>query len=240
MKEDLNMYGNELNYMDTTYRVSPLCFNRYSPSSRRSGSTADGSALFLFDPLRKVGYAIFLIPSQVILTKVRPSYWLPALEVCPLASGLFITRVDSTADLLGLYVCEQVLWGVLTALMAVCTSVQPMYALRFFIGVAEASSYPGIICMFVILTLVAETAEADVFALSLLPSLCSWYTPSELATRVAIFGTSYPAANIFVGFLQTALHESMDGRHGLEGYQWLFIINGTLRIHPASASFSMS
>lgn len=48
MKEALGLYGNELNYLDTTFRV---------------------------------GYAIFLIPSQIILTKIRPSYWLPGLEV---------------------------------------------------------------------------------------------------------------------------------------------------------------
>lgn len=29
-----------------------------------------------------VGYAIFLIPSQIIITRVRPSLWLPALEAC--------------------------------------------------------------------------------------------------------------------------------------------------------------
>lgn len=48
MKEDMQMFGNELNYMDTTFRI---------------------------------GYAIFLIPSQLILTKIRPKYWLPPLEL---------------------------------------------------------------------------------------------------------------------------------------------------------------
>lgn len=48
MKEDLGLYGNELNYMDTTFRI---------------------------------GYAVFLIPSQLILTRVRPKYWLPPLEI---------------------------------------------------------------------------------------------------------------------------------------------------------------
>lgn len=44
----MNFYGNQLNYLDTFYRI---------------------------------GYALFLIPSQLVLTKVRASYWLPPLEL---------------------------------------------------------------------------------------------------------------------------------------------------------------
>ena len=83
-----------------------------------------------------------------------------------------------------------------SVLMAFVPSVKGMYALRFFIGVFEASSYPGIITI-----------------------LCSWYTPAELATRIAIFGTSYPAANIFVSFMQAALHKGMEGKSGLAGWK---------------------
>lgn len=35
--------------------------------------------------------------------------------------------------------------GRLVGLMAVSRSIEGMYALRFFIGVFEASSYPGIV-----------------------------------------------------------------------------------------------
>lgn len=44
----LNFQGNQLNYLDTLFRI---------------------------------GYALFLIPSQLILTRIRPSIWLPALEM---------------------------------------------------------------------------------------------------------------------------------------------------------------
>ena len=84
----------------------------------------------------------------------------------------------------------------LTVLMAFAPSVNGMYALRFFIGVFEASSYPGITCV-----------------------LCSWYTPAELATRLAIFGTSYPLSNIVVSSMQAALHKGMDGKGGLAGWK---------------------
>ncbi|EKV15708.1 hypothetical protein PDIG_13900 [Penicillium digitatum PHI26] len=48
MKEDLGMYGNELNYMQT-------CWN--------------------------IGYVIGEIPSNILLTRVKPRYWIPAMEV---------------------------------------------------------------------------------------------------------------------------------------------------------------
>jgi len=46
-------------------------------------------------------------------------------------------------------------------------------------------------------------------------------TPSELATRIAIFGTSYPASSMFVSFMQVAIQETLDGRHGVPGWKWL-------------------
>ena len=55
--------------------------------------------------------------------------------------------------------------------------------------------------------------------------LCAWYTPRELALRLAIFGSSYPAAQIFVGFMQAALYKGMQGVGGISGWRWLFIFN---------------
>lgn len=47
-KEDLGLYGNQLNYMQTCWTV---------------------------------GYVIGEIPSNIMLTRVRPSIWIPAMEV---------------------------------------------------------------------------------------------------------------------------------------------------------------
>jgi hypothetical protein len=57
-----------------------------------------------------------LIPSQIIITYVRPSIWLPALEL---------------------------IWGLFTGLLALSKNAQTIYALRFLIGFCEASAYPG-------------------------------------------------------------------------------------------------
>jgi len=68
-----------------------------------------------------VAYCIMLIPSQIILTYVRPSFWLPGLEI---------------------------LWGFLTGLMAMTTSAKQVYVLRVFLGLCESSAWPGMITLF--------------------------------------------------------------------------------------------
>lgn len=52
----------------------------------------------------------------MLLTKIRPSIWIPACET---------------------------LWATLTILMTKCNNPQQMYVLRFFIGLAESGFYPG-------------------------------------------------------------------------------------------------
>lgn len=187
------------------------------------------------DTTYRVGYALFLIPSQLVLAdgRVQARFWLPALECA---------------------------WGVCVGLMACMKSATGIYVLRFFIGVfgasalpllegrhsvsrerltrddpAEASSYPGIISV-----------------------LCAWYTPTELATRIAIFGTSYPVrllpfgraescprltppssppssliqgAQIFVSFMQAALWKSMRNKGLLQPWQYLFVFNAIMVRH---------
>ncbi len=65
-------------------------------------------------------YCVMLIPSQIILTYVRPSFWLPGLEI---------------------------LWGILTGLIAVSTSAKQVYILRVFLGLCESSAWPGMMTL---------------------------------------------------------------------------------------------
>ncbi|KAL4797117.1 major facilitator superfamily domain-containing protein [Aspergillus venezuelensis] len=123
-----------------------------------------------------IGYIIGQIPSQLILTKIRPSIWLQALEL---------------------------LWSCLVMALAGTKNVKTIFALRFFIGLFEASAYPGIITL-----------------------LGNCYTPQELAKRAAIFQASSSAGNMFSGYLQAALYPGMNGRAGLAAWQWLFIFDG--------------
>ncbi|AAW46254.1 conserved hypothetical protein [Cryptococcus deneoformans JEC21] len=139
-----------------------------------------GNQYNYFTTYFNVGYAIFLIPSQIIITRVRPSLWLPALEAC---------------------------WGVLTIATYKVTNYKQVYALRAFTGAFEASCYPGAIML-----------------------LMSWYTPRELALRIGFYHSCQSIGSMLAGALQAAIYNSMDGRNGISGWRWMFIIDGIVTL----------
>ncbi|GFF62957.1 pantothenate transporter liz1 [Aspergillus lentulus] len=153
MKEDLSLYGNELNYMQTCWTV---------------------------------GYVIGEIPSNLLLTRIRPRYWIPAMEL---------------------------LWTVLTFAMARCNSPTQFYVLRFFVGLAESTFYPGMQYI-----------------------IGSWYRKDELAKRSCIFHTSSGIASMFSGYLMAGVYH-LGGRGGFKGWQWLFIIDGVISLPVALSGF---
>ncbi|KAF7535687.1 hypothetical protein G7054_g5163 [Neopestalotiopsis clavispora] len=75
-----------------------------------------GNQINLVDAAWTVGYVAGQIPSQVILTRVRPSVWVPSCEL---------------------------VWTLLTFCLAAATSSNQVVAIRFFIGLAESSFYPA-------------------------------------------------------------------------------------------------
>ncbi|KAL6883190.1 major facilitator superfamily domain-containing protein [Trichoderma longibrachiatum] len=155
MKEDLDLFGNQLNYMQTCWTV---------------------------------GYVIGQIPSNVLLTRIRPSIWIPSCEVT---------------------------WAVLTILMVKCNNAQQIYVLRFFIGLAESTFYPGMQYI-----------------------IGSWYRKDELAKRSCIFHTSGAIGSMFSGYLMAAVYH-LGGRDGFKGWQWLFIINTVISLPIALAGYFM-
>ncbi|KAF9264491.1 MFS general substrate transporter [Marasmius fiardii PR-910] len=156
MKEDLALYGNELNYFSTYFQV---------------------------------GYCIMLIPSQVIMTYMRPSWWLPGLEV---------------------------VWGILTGLVATANKARQIYALRTFIGLCESSAWPGMMTL-----------------------LMYWYTPTELAKRMGFYHSCQAIGAMMANALQTAVHQTLDGKNGLAGWRWMFVINAIMTVGVAIFGFFM-
>lgn len=67
-----------------------------------------------------VGYILGNIPSQLVLTRVPASLWLPSLELA---------------------------WGFVVVGMAGARSVGALYALRLAGGLLEASAYPGVMTL---------------------------------------------------------------------------------------------
>lgn len=52
---------------------------------------------------------------------------------------------------------------------------------------------------------------------------------------MAIFEQTSGIASMFSGYLQAALYKGLGGRHGLAGWQWLFIFDG---YDPRSSLYS--
>ena len=57
--------------------------------------------------------------------------------------------------------------------------------------------------------------------------ISSWYKPSEIAPRVALMYCGNTIANGFGGALAAGVLSGLDGAHGVEGWRWLYIIEGS-------------
>lgn len=98
-------------------------------------------------------------------------------------------------------------WGLLTLSMYKCTSTGQLCAIRFFQAVFESSTFSGTHYI-----------------------LGNWYREDELTKRTAVFTSSGLAGSIFSGFMQSAVHKDLNGLCGLQGYQWLFIVDFLITI----------
>jgi ACS family tartrate transporter-like MFS transporter len=98
--------------------------------------------------------------------------------------------------------CILLAWGAISAANAFVSSPVSFYAVRTFLGIAEAGFFPGMVLY-----------------------LTYWFPKAFRARLVANFMLAIPFANMiggpFSGFLL-----GMDGIAGLHGWQWLFLIEG--------------
>lgn len=133
-----------------------------------------------------IGYVVGQIPSNLILTRVRPSTWIPSLELA---------------------------WTLFTFGPARASTAKKIYILRFFVGLAESGFYPGIQYI-----------------------TGSWYRSDELAKRSCIFHTASAVASMFSGYLMAAVYH-LAGVGGFKGWQWLFIVDGTISLPIALAGY---
>jgi MFS transporter, ACS family, tartrate transporter len=93
-------------------------------------------------------------------------------------------------------------WGLVSMAMMFVTGKQSFYALRILLGLAEAGFFPGVILY-----------------------LTYWVPARERARTGALFMMAAPVAMLIGAPLSAALL-SLDGRLGLHGWQWLFVIEG--------------
>lgn len=97
-------------------------------------------------------------------------------------------------------------WGLVMTLMGLVNSYGGLLAGRFFLGVTEAGFFP-----------------AATFLLTI------WYKRFELQRRMAVFYVAASLAGAFSGLLAYGI-QKLDGRAGLAGWQWIFLIEGLIPV----------
>ncbi len=98
--------------------------------------------------------------------------------------------------------CVMIGWGAVSALTAFAQGPLSFYTFRFLLGMWEAGFFPGMILY-----------------------MTFWFPKAYRARLIAIFMAAAPIANIFGGPLSAFLLDR-NGRAGLHGWQWLFLIEG--------------
>ena len=113
-------------------------------------------------------------------------------------SNLALERFGARRWLAGI----MIVWGLISASMMFIGGATSFYVLRFLLGAAEAGFFPGIILF-----------------------LTWWFPERERTRTVALFLTAVSAAYVAGGPLSGGLLE-LDGLAGLDGWQWLFLVEG--------------
>ncbi|CAH7686056.1 major facilitator superfamily domain-containing protein [Phakopsora pachyrhizi] len=95
-----------------------------------------------------------------------------------------------------------IIWGLVTMLQGFVKSFNGLICARIFLGLAEGGMMPGIVLY-----------------------LSYFYTRSELQWRIALFFASASLSGAFSGLLAYYLVK-LDGKCGLDGWAWIFIVEG--------------
>ncbi|RBR11649.1 uncharacterized protein FIESC28_08876 [Fusarium coffeatum] len=106
-----------------------------------------------------------------------------------------------------------VAWGLVMTLMGIVQNYTGLLIARVFLGVTEAGLFPGVAYY-----------------------LTMWYCRHEIQFRQALFFSAASIAGAFSGLLAFAIGK-MDGVGGLEGWRWIFILEGIVTVLVAVFAF---
>ena len=138
-----------------------------------------------------IGYFIFEVPSNVILERVGARMWIARIMI---TWGLISAAFMFTGD---------IHWGSIAAWFNFTDAQFTFYFLRFWLGVAEAGFFPGIILY-----------------------LTYWFPGARRAKMVALFMTAIGVAQLVGSPISGGIMQYMDGVSGWRGWQWLFLLEG--------------
>ncbi|WP_144934432.1 MFS transporter [Pseudomonas alabamensis] len=133
-----------------------------------------------------IGYFLFEVPSNVMLNKYGARVW--------------IARILVT-------------WGLIAAATAFAQTANQLYVLRFFLGVAEAGFFPGVIVY-----------------------LTYWFRSKELATTVALFTAAIPVSYIIGAPLSTWIMDNIKW-FDWSGWRWMLFLEGVPAVFLGVACF---
>ncbi|MBF8668342.1 MFS transporter [Pseudomonas shirazica] len=133
-----------------------------------------------------IGYFLFEVPSNVMLNKFGARVW--------------IARILVT-------------WGAIAAATAFAQTANQLYVLRFFLGVAEAGFFPGVIVY-----------------------LTYWFRSKELATTVALFTAAIPVSYIIGAPLSTWIMDNIKW-FDWSGWRWMLFLEGVPAVFLGIACF---
>jgi len=106
-----------------------------------------------------------------------------------------------------MYICVAVIiWGSISAATSAVKSYGQLLAIRAILGMIEAVFFPGAIYF-----------------------LSAWYTKRELGKRIAGLYIAQRVGNAFGGLFAAAIFQ-LNGTHGIAGWQWLFVIEGSATV----------
>ena len=97
-------------------------------------------------------------------------------------------------------------WGLVSGAFVFVGSPAQFYVMRFLLGLAEAGFFPGVILYFTY-----------------------WYPAARRAQIIATFMAAIPLSGVFGGPLSGWIMEALAGRHGLTGWQWMFLVEAVAR-----------
>ncbi|CUA75441.1 Putative metabolite transport protein NicT [Rhizoctonia solani] len=133
-----------------------------------------------------VGYVLWEVPANIVLKRFNPKIWLPTLALA---------------------------WGIVSVCQGFVKNQAGLFAVRFFLGTAEAGLFPGVIYVFSV-----------------------YYKRRERHWRVAVFLGGAAVSGAFGGILAWAIGK-MDGVGGRPGWAWIFILEGLLIVVIAIAAY---
>ena len=122
-----------------------------------------------------IGYFLFEVPSNLMLARIGARRWIARIMIS---------------------------WALLSSATAFVRTPMEFYLIRFFLGVAEAGFFPGIIYY-----------------------LSQWIPARQRASVVSRFMTAIAIAGVIGAPLSAALLQ-LDGVWGLSGWQWIFVAEG--------------